>query len=73
VEQLGVATGEGRRFVLSELRYLREHAPLEIPSALLRTLTKFFAYHAGRSSGHLSPWLNRRLTSNSAYWRTRPG
>ena len=73
IEQLGIVGGEGRRFVLSELRYLTKHAPHEIPSALLRTVAKFFAYHAGRRSGRFSPWLNRRLTANTAYWLARHG
>jgi rhamnosyltransferase len=48
IEEFGSASGEGRRFVLSELRYLFKHNPLEIPSALVRTAAKYAAYQAGR-------------------------
>jgi rhamnosyltransferase len=51
-QQFGAATNEGRRFVLSELRYLLQHDPLKIPSALLRTAAKFVAYHSGRTAYH---------------------
>jgi rhamnosyltransferase len=55
IEQFGAATSEGRRFVLSELRYLLRHAPRKIPSALLRTAAKFIAYRSGRSAPLTSP------------------
>jgi rhamnosyltransferase len=48
IEELGSASSEGRRFVLSELRYLSKHNPLLIPSALVRTAAKYAAYQAGR-------------------------
>jgi rhamnosyltransferase len=48
IEEFGAATGEGRRFVVSELNYLLKHDPLRIPSAFLRHLLKFAAYQAGR-------------------------
>ena len=54
VEQFGSASGEGRRFVLSELRYLWSHDPLLIPAALIRTAAKYIAYHAGRRESGLA-------------------
>ena len=63
VEEFGSASGEGRRFVMSELRYLSTHAPLQIPSAVLRTLTKYVAYRAGRLKGSQSPSTKRNLTA----------
>ncbi|MGO8774857.1 MAG: glycosyltransferase, partial [Terracidiphilus sp.] len=63
VEEFGSASGEGRRFVTSELRYLSTHAPLQIPSAVLRTLAKYIAYRAGRLKGSQSPSTKRNLTA----------
>jgi len=65
IEEFGSATGEGRRFVISELRYLLSHSPLQLPSALLSTLLKVVAYHAGRCEGRLPAWL-KRWTSRGA-------
>jgi rhamnosyltransferase len=37
LEMFGGASGEGKRFVLSELKYLRKHDAWQIPQALVRT------------------------------------
>jgi rhamnosyltransferase len=55
VEEFGGADGEGLRFILSELRYLLQHAPLHIPSAMLRTCAKYIAYRHGRIKGAAKP------------------
>jgi rhamnosyltransferase len=64
IEKFGSATGEGRRFVVSELRYLLAHNPFQIPSALLCTLLKFAAYQTGRREGQLATWLKRALNAD---------
>ena len=68
VEVFGDAHGEGKRFVKSELRYLLRHNPLQIPAALLRTLTKFAGYRLGRRENTLSLANRRRLSMNSSFW-----
>jgi rhamnosyltransferase len=45
---------EGKRFVQSELVFLSRHAPWRIPEALLRTITKYGAYHWGKRSDPIS-------------------
>ena len=49
LRDFGQVTGEGRSFVLSEMRYLARHAPWSIPEALLRSALKGLAYTAGRN------------------------
>jgi rhamnosyltransferase len=63
IEEFGPPGGEGWRFVRSELRYLLQRNPLQIPSALLRTLVKYTAYQAGLHEWSSPPWLmgSRRL------------
>jgi rhamnosyltransferase len=46
----GKASGEGRRFAVSEIRYLARHAPWLIPEAMLRTGLKYLGYKRGRAS-----------------------
>ncbi|MEK6396463.1 MAG: glycosyltransferase family 2 protein, partial [Terriglobus sp.] len=53
IHTYGGASGEGRKFVISELNYLREHAPLSIPRALMLTVAKFLGYKLGRMEAHL--------------------
>ena len=65
----GAASGEGRRFVLSEWRYLLAHAPWLIPSAVLRTGLKWLGFKMGSSlHGALPKAVKRRFSLHQAYW-----
>jgi len=68
IDQFGKANGEGKRFVLSEMRYLLCHNALLIPIAVLRNVTKFLAYHLGLREKQLGIWLKRQLGKNKSYW-----
>jgi rhamnosyltransferase len=48
LRDFGQASGEGRRFAMSEIRYLARNAPWLIPEALLRTVLKYVGYKRGR-------------------------
>jgi len=67
-ETFGKADGEGRRFVLSELRYLLRTAPWQIPSAMLHVVAKLLGYRAGRVEAHLPVKLKRRLSMHRGFW-----
>ena len=64
----GAAEGEGRRFVLSELRYLLKHAPWLIPSAVLRTGLKWLGFSMGTLHQALPEFVSRRFSLHQAYW-----
>jgi len=67
-EQFGTASGEGRRFVISELKYLLRHGPHHIPAAMTRTLAKYLGYKIGRRESRLAPRLKHRLGMNKQFW-----
>lgn len=68
-QHFGGASGEGLRFVLSELRYLARHAAWLIPSALLRTALKWSGYKLGGAMHHKLPIsVSRYLSLHKAYW-----
>ena len=81
-DEFGTACSEGRKYVRSELAYLLEHAPLSIPEALLRSLSKLAAYKLGRHydrlplsavrlfSAHRNFWLSDEITTDTT---PRPG
>jgi rhamnosyltransferase len=69
LNKFGQVSGEGKRFVLSELRYLWPKHISMIPSALIRTALKFTGYRLGRSEQKLSPAWKRRLSMNRSYWK----
>jgi len=69
----GGASGEGLRFVISELRYLMRHAPWLIPSALLRTVLKWLGFKLGTLHPVLPGAVRRCFSLHKTYWlRTMP-
>jgi len=71
-QMFGTASGEGLRFVRSELRYLSQHAPWLIPSALLRSGLKWLGFKLGGLHGALPEVLSRRFSLHKAYWLRVP-
>lgn len=69
LDAFGTAAGEGRKFVLSEMRYLGEHNPRLIPLAVLRTATKLCGYKLGRYEAYLPRVVKERLSAQASYWR----
>ena len=68
IKEFGGASGQGMKFVKSELLYLLSNQPLLIPLALLRTLTKYLFYKLGRIERHLPLALKKKLSMNKGYW-----
>lgn len=68
VEQFGSATGEGWRFIRSELSVLWRTSYWLIPSALLRTALKFIGYRAGLSHNIFGKKWKRQLSMHRGYW-----
>jgi len=68
IEWLGSAEGEGMRFIRSEARYLLSHAPLALPSALLRTFAKYAGYRLGRYEKKLPIHIKKRLSMHAQFW-----
>ncbi|MEK8088966.1 glycosyltransferase family 2 protein [Thermithiobacillus plumbiphilus] len=67
-ENFGGASGEGKRFVISELKYLLRKAPWLIPSALLRTVLKLVGYRLGKLEARLPVGLKKRLSMHRRFW-----
>lgn len=68
-ERFGQAEGEGKKFVLSEVRYLLSHAPWLLPAMVLRDGMKFLGYRMGMSEASLPVWLREKCSMNRSYWR----
>lgn len=71
IERFGGAAGEGKRFVISELKYLGKHASHLVPAALIRTFMKLLGYRLGRAFTRLPPGLPRRLSMHKGFWQTK--
>lgn len=70
-ETFGRAEGEGVRFIRSEIAYLLRHDPVQLPSALVRTLAKYAGYNMGTRETRLSSRWKQRLSMQPFYWRQR--
>ena len=68
IRLLGKAEGEGKKFVLSEFKYLLKKAPWLIPSAMLRTVVKLMGYKLGQMAHKLPSQIVKRLSMNKGYW-----
>jgi len=69
LKEFGQTGSEGRRFVLSELRFLWPRHVALIPSAIIHTAAKFVGYRLGRMEDGLKPQLKRRLSMHRSYWQ----
>lgn len=68
LDEFGQASGEGKRFVLSELKYLWPKHMFIIPSALIRTGLKLVGYRLGRMEQRLSLAWKRKLSMHRGFW-----
>ncbi len=68
-EEFGKTGKEGKRFLLSELTYLRREDAASIPSALVRTAAKLAGYRLGGLEGILPVPLKSRLSMHKDFWK----
>lgn len=71
IESFGGATGEGKRFVVSELKYLGTNAPYLIPSAVVRAFMKLLGYRLGRAYTRLPESWRPLLSMHKAFWQKK--
>jgi rhamnosyltransferase len=69
LEEFGGTSGEGSRFVRSELRYLWPSHVWYLPSAVIRTVLKLIGYKLGKNEGKLSLRWKRKLSMHRGFWR----
>ncbi len=67
--EFGKPEGEGLRFIKSEMTYLAKKRPYSIPSAIVRTFSKYAGYKLGLKHRKLSTKWCRRLSMNKGYWK----
>ena len=72
IQKMGKPEGEGKKFVISELRYLLKRAPWVVPSAAVRTGMKLVGYKMGIREQIMPSSLKLKLSMNKGYWRVHP-
>lgn len=68
LDAFGGTSGEGKRFVHSEMRFLAQRAPGLMPSALMHTAAKLAGYRLGRAERWLPLALKRRMGMFKSFW-----
>lgn len=69
LREFGGTSGEGSRFVSSEVHYLWQNRARYLPSAAIRTLLKLIGYRLGRNEDKLGLWWKRRLSMHHGFWK----
>lgn len=67
-ETFGNAEGEGKKFVISEIKYLLKSSPWCIPSAMFRTFSKYLGYRLGFHEQWLPLFIKTRMSMNKGFW-----
>lgn len=73
LQQLGKPQGEGKRFVLSEWRYVFKHDPWLWPLSIMNTMMKFLGYTLGKQESRLPLRLKGHLSMHPRFWRKNHG
>ena len=68
-QTFGKAASEGKKFVLSELKFLVKNAPHLLPKALLSTLAKWIGFKLGYHYQTLPYAWRKALSMHKGYWK----
>lgn len=68
MKEFGQVGGEGKRFVISEMKALWPRHIYLLPYAMFHSFLKFFGYQMGRRAKYLNNILARHLSQQKNYW-----
>jgi rhamnosyltransferase len=68
-KSFGTAEGEGKKFILSEIKYLLLHRPWLLPSMIIRDGFKFIGYRMGIAYKSLPVGIKRKCSMMPQYWK----
>lgn len=66
--EFGRAEGEGKRFVMTELRYILKNCPYRVFEMALRDGMKFLGYRLGLCESKIRNSWKKRLSMTARYW-----
>lgn len=64
----GAAEGEGKKFVLYEIKQIIRCNPLLLGEMFCRDFAKWFGYRMGIMEKYLPEWVKKRISMNRRYW-----
>jgi rhamnosyltransferase len=69
VAQFGNPTGEGKRYVVSELKFILKNYPTKVFKIFTSTLAKWLGYHAGRYYAKIPRVFLKKMSMHASYWK----
>lgn len=67
--KFGGAGGEGKKFIISELKYLLKKSPLTIPKACLNNVAKILGYKLGQNFKKFPVFMVKKFSMHRRYWK----
>lgn len=71
LQRFDTVSGEGRRFIISEFKYIGYRHPIYLVGSIIRNAVKLIGYKIGRQEQHLPLSLKRALSMHRGYWVTQ--
>lgn len=68
-KHFGNVKGEGKKFLLSEFKYLIRHSPLFLPMSFIQNIFKLIGYKLGLKYNFLSVSMRRKISMHNRYWK----
>lgn len=69
-DRFGKAEGEGKRYIISEFKYLLDNrAYLKIPEFFMRNAMKYAGYKLGQRHKKFSPSIIQKMTMHPLWWK----
>lgn len=69
IESYGKPTGEGMKYVRSELKFAVEHDPISVFKSINSIIAKWLGYTSGKFYRSIPPRLLKKLSMHSTYWK----
>lgn len=67
--EFGGAGGEGKKYLVSEFKYLLKHAPLWIPRACINNFLKILGYKLGQHYTKLPKSMVKKFSMHKRFWK----
>lgn len=68
-DKFGSAGGEGKKFIISELKFLLRNSPISIPKACANNFAKILGYKAGQYYNKLPTSMVKKFSMHRRYWK----
>jgi rhamnosyltransferase len=69
VQQFGGPAGEGKKYVVSELKFILKHYPTKVFKIFSSVMGKWLGYNAGRFYARIPMRVLKKMSMHASYWQ----